>query len=223
MLVHLFSSQEALIHTQQCTYAAWHRDFQLLHFIRQQRAWVCMRDLWMEIGTNLFLQSFLQHLLLETDHMLSGQSALLDGNHRNGRERELKRELTHDGGTEPVGAQHPQPSVCTTTQLSGLLVTEHFSLSTFLQEPIGEVSQTPPGHSKPNHVHKPQTLLPSPWDVQRSVQLYREAQYCSLTKRDFTHRFGANSHKHFHVSHSWFTSAGWHSTSSYSVYKIPPL
>lgn len=121
----------------------------------------------MEIGTHLFLQSFLQHLLLETDHMLSGQSALLDGNHRNGRESELKRELTHDGGTEPVGAQQPQPSLCTTTQLSGLLVTEHFSLSIFLQEPIGEVSQTPSGH-------------------QHSVELYREAQYCSFLK-EFSH------------------------------------
>lgn len=139
-LVHLFSNQEALIHTQQCTYAAWHQDLQFLHFIRQQGAWVWMRDLWMEIGTHLFLQSFLQLLLMEMDHVLSGQSALLDGNHRTGRARELKRELAHDGGTEPAGAQHPQTSPCTTTQLSGLLVTEHFSLSTFLQEPIGERS-----------------------------------------------------------------------------------
>lgn len=92
----------------------------------------------MEIGIHLFLQSFLLLLLMEMDHVLSGQSALLDGNHRTGRGRELKRELAHDGGTEPAGAQHPQPSPC--TQLSGLLVTEHFSLSTFLQEPIGERS-----------------------------------------------------------------------------------
>lgn len=42
-----------------------------------------------------------------------------------------------DGRRKLAGAQHPQPSPCTTTQLLGMLVTEQFLLSTFPQEPIG--------------------------------------------------------------------------------------
>lgn len=116
--------------------------------------------------------------------------------------RETKRDLAHFGGTENWSQRVfciPQPLLQaragshTFSRFAGYKALLSISC---LQESMDEVSQTPSGYPKLNHMQKPQTLQHLLADKTALSRTIYKSIIFSLLYRDFTHRFCTDSHKH---------------------------